>query len=287
VQGAGCREKLVHTFSEDDFRLDGVAVHPDGVPPHPVAVIIIHGLYAAFYDTPYVALARGLARAGYTTLSGNTRGHDFGAVLRTPDWRIVAAGGGWERLEECPRDVGAWIAFAQSLGFERVVLFGLCLGARKVVYHQGTRQDPAVVAMVLGSPRAINAPDDAAITDLAHRMVEGGLGRDLLPWPEFGCSMSATTFLDHEDPAALFRHLMASDHGPTLLGQITCPILAFYGEDEVGDGRDPAGELEVVRRNATSAAAVETTIVPEADHLYTDHEADVAGLVAAWLDALP
>ncbi len=279
----GYREKLVHTYSEDGYRLDGVVVRPEDGPPRPVAVVLVHGLYASFYVEPMLELARGLARAGYLVVNGNNRGHDFGAILHTEAWRIVPAGGGWERLEAAPLDIGAWVAVASSLGFPRVALLGHSLGARKVVWYQVSRRDPAVAALVLASPRVLFEPDDASVTALARRLVDEGQGQALLPWPEMGVSLSARTFLDHEEPDALFRHLLAATAGPAPVAVVRCPILAFYGQDEVGDGRDPAAELAVLRASATNAP-VDTAMLPGADHLYTGREAEAAGVVAEWLD---
>ncbi len=280
------REELVYTYSEDGYRLDGVAVRPEPPSGRSLAVVLVHGLYAAFYSEPMVGLARGLAGRAYTVVSGNNRGHDFGAVLRTQDWRMVVGGGGWERLEVAPLDIGAWVAFARGLGCERVVLLGHSLGARKVVWYQVSRQDPAVAGLVLASPRVRFGPDDAGMTTIARRMMGAGLSQDLLPWPENGCSMSAATYLDHEEPGALFRHLLATEIGVPPVSAVRCPVLALFGGDEVGDGRDPAAELDTLRRNASGAQRVDTLILPDADHMYTDHEAAVAAHVAAWLDGL-
>jgi pimeloyl-ACP methyl ester carboxylesterase len=282
----GFREELVYTYSEDGFRLDGVVMRPEPATGRSIGVVLVHGLYAAFYSEPMVGLARGLASRGYTVVSGNNRGHDFGAVLRTQDWRMVVGGGGWERLEVAPLDIGAWVAFLRGLGCGRVVLLGHSLGARKVVWYEVSRQDPAVCALVLASPRILFGPDDTAMTAIARRMTGAGMGQDLLPWPENGCSMSAATYLDHEETGALFRHLLATETGVPPVSAVRCPILAFFGGDEVGDGRDPVAELEALRGNASGSARVDTAIVADTDHMYTDHEAAAAARVAAWLDSL-
>ncbi len=56
-------------------------------------------------------------------------------------------GGGWERFDESPRDVAAWVGFAVDLGFEGVALLGHSLGALKVCYYQALRQDPRVAGL--------------------------------------------------------------------------------------------------------------------------------------------
>jgi len=280
------RERIVHTASEDGFRLDGVLIRP-AEPARPVAVVCVPGLYAAFYDPPYVELGRELAARGYAYLVGNDRGHDFGAVLRAPDGKPVPGGGGWERLEECPRDIAVWVGFMIDAGFRGVTLLGHSLGARKVAYYQAGRQDPRVVALIAASPVArLLGPPDPEVTALAERMVAEGRGRDLLPWPSIGCSMSAQTYLDHELPDAPFRHVFVAPDGPPPIARVRCPLLAFYGAEELVDGRDRTPELETVRRNAGAAGRVDTLLIEGAGHLYAGREGEVAAAVAAWLDGL-
>lgn len=88
----------------------------------PVAIVCVPGLYATFYDPPYIALGRELAALGYGYLVGHDRGHGFGAVLRHEDGRPVCGGGGWERPEDSALDAGAWIATALDGGFRAVAL---------------------------------------------------------------------------------------------------------------------------------------------------------------------
>src|SRR5262245_26991960 len=106
------REELVQTWSQDGFQLAGVLFQPTGATPRPVAVICLPGLYATFYDSPYVALGRALAERGYVVITGHDRGHNFGAVLRRADGSLEPGGGGWERLGDCLHDIAAWLDYA-------------------------------------------------------------------------------------------------------------------------------------------------------------------------------
>ncbi len=60
------------------------------------------------------------------------------------------------------------------------------------------------------------------------------------------------------------------------------PLLAFFGTRERGG----EGTLETIRRQAHSAARVDTRLIEDADHAYTGHEADVAGVIARWAATL-
>jgi hypothetical protein len=52
------------------------------------------------------------------------------------------------------------------------------------------------------------------------------------------------------------------------------------------EGHNRAPELQTIRQNALAASRVEALLIDGADHLYTDHERDVATVVARWVDTL-
>lgn len=280
------------TAAADGTRLDGVVARPAEPDARAsLGVVCVPGLYAAFYDPPYVELARGLAAAGYLAVVGNDRGHDFGAVLRGLDGRPCCGGGGWERLEESALDAAAWIGDAVAEGCDGVVLAGHSLGARKAAYYQAVRQDPRVLGIVAISPFARRTEADVSeIGRLARRMVDEGRGRDLLPWPDTGCSMSAQTYLDHELPeAALNNVFVVSREGMAepYASRIRCPLLAVYGSEEEAGGKPRVAELEAIRRNATSATRVDTLLIEGAGHTYAGHERALARAIADWAASLP
>jgi pimeloyl-ACP methyl ester carboxylesterase len=281
-------EHLVHTHSEDGFRLDGVLITPTAQATKPLAIVCVSGLYSAFYDSPYPELGRAIAARGFSFVSGNHRGHDFGAVLRRHSGEIVPGGGGWERLAEAPLDIGGWISFLLAEGFNAVALLGHSMGARKAAYYQAQRQDERVAALIAASPFAGSPPPpDPVILALAEQMVAEGRGRDLLPWPNVGCSMSAATYLEQSVPEATFLNIYASITGEAPIAQVRCPMLVFYGADERGpDSPDRSAELETIRRNAVVARHVETAMIKNAGHMYQGHEAEVAALIVNFLDAV-
>ena len=281
----GYAEELVYTESEDGFTLEGVVIRPAaGTPERRVALIWVHGLTGKFYGPSAIRVGRELAGEGYTVVSGNNRGHDFGTMLRRADGTGVLGGGGWECFDESPRDVAAWISFAESLGFRRVALFGHSLGALKVAYYQAQRQDPRVAGLVAGSPPVRAGRLDPGLLAQAEKMVAEGRGRDLLAWgtsPAGAGTHSAQTYLNR---ARTGIDTYGTDVPDSAVSKIRCPLLALFGSDEAWVGG--AADLDTIKRNATAAERVETAMIEGADHVYTGHEPDVARVVARWLGTL-
>jgi pimeloyl-ACP methyl ester carboxylesterase len=276
-------EEIVYVDTEDGLVLEGVVVRPTAASPRPVAVVWVHGLTGRFYARSSILTGRDLAAAGYTFVSGNNRGHDFGARIPRNDGEPILAGGGWERFDESPYDVDAWITFATSLGFERVVLIGHSLGALKVAHYQALRQDPRVAGLVAASAALPAARPDPELVALAERMEAEGRGQDLLPWGSSRAGAgthSAATFLNRVQTG--LDQYGLNDPEPAI-GKVRCPVLAFFGTvQDTGTEAD----LELIRRNARSAERVDTAIVEGADHVYTGRESAVARVIADWLGTL-
>lgn len=276
-------EELLWIESEDALQLAGAVIRPTATPVQPVAVVQVHGFTGHFFETTHMLVARALARRGYLSLSGANRGSAFGEVTsRRGSSALVACGGAWELFTECPHDIAPWISYAAGLGCARVVLVGQSFGSAKVVYYQAQRQDPRVAGLVLASPAPTRPlPLVPAAVDAARQMVAAGRGRDLLPWGTFGdLALSAQTVAAAATPESF--DVFGQEVAAPALGQIRCPLLAFYGTlDEVG-GR---AELELIRRQAR-AARVDLQMLEGVDHAYTEREAEVGGVIADWLDAL-
>ncbi|HVC34392.1 MAG TPA: alpha/beta fold hydrolase [Chloroflexota bacterium] len=279
-----CTEELVYTESEDGLLLEGAVIRPASGPAKPLPIIWTHGLTGKFYSPGTVKVGRALAARGYTFVTGNSRGHDFGAIYRSTTGDRLIRGGGWERFDESPRDVAAWIGFAVGLGFPGVALLGHSLGALKVGYYQGQRQDPRVRGLIVASPPLRAGQVDPELLARAERLVAEGHGEDLLPWNATRAgagTQSAETYLNRVHTNV---DVYGSRAENPVAAQIRCSIFAFYGTDEEWVGN--AADLEIIRRNARSAARVDTRLFEGADHSYTGHETEVAAAIAEWVDGL-
>lgn len=282
-------EELVYVESEDGLLLEGVVIRPAGIEAMPVPVVWIHGFTGKFYSLSTVTIGRELAARGFTFVAGNNRGHDVGARLRMRDGRTLLAGGWWERIDESPHDVGAWVRFAAELeGIDGrrppgIALLGHSLGALKAPYYQAQRQDSRVLGLICASPpMKLRQPDPERLA-LAERMVAEGRGEDLLPRDPArgGNPISAQTVAARSGDRRDVYGVLSVD---PLIAKVRCPIFAFFGSEEPEIGSAP--DLEFIRRNATAAPRVQTRMFEGANHSYTGHEAEVAAALAAWVATL-
>jgi pimeloyl-ACP methyl ester carboxylesterase len=280
---AAYTEELVYAATEDDLLLAGVLIRPvAGMPSRPTSVMLIHGNAAAFYDPPYVRIGRELAALGHAVIIGNTRGHDIAATLWNASSRLPFGGGGgsgWERLEDAPRDLAAWVDLIAAAQPGRVVLAGHSTGAQRVVLYQAERQDARVAGLVLASPalRGFMPPGEL---EAAQRLVAEGRGQEVTPAQPYApwYRQSAQTVVNK---AAVLSQLLDADDGEPTIAAIRSPVLAFFGSSE--HGSEPT--LAAIQRQPKGAAGIDTRIIEGADHFYGGHEPEVARVIAGWIEA--
>jgi len=285
-------EELVRVRAKDGFPNGGVIYTPPKDLAKPVAIIWIHGWGTNFYSPSYVMIGRALAERGYTTIAGNTRMHDAANIEYVGDKR-VRAGGYWGIASEQVLDIAAWVDLAEDRGFKQVVLVGHSAGWAAVTQYQAQQQDSRVVGIVVASGSVypgIGPTDPDQITQATHMMADGHpdeLVRD--PKRSFPSYTSAATIMDMVNaPPELkdFYGTQTETKNPGIRN-IRCPLLAFYGtKGDVGD----SSELELlkssIQRQSSGPSRVETTVIKGGDHMYTGEEAQAAGVIAKWADAL-
>lgn len=274
-------EEIVYVATDDNIALAGLRIAP--VTDAAAATIVwIHGNAASFYEYPYVAVGRELAALGYHVLLANTRGHDIATTLwRADDHSPMAGGGGsgWERMDDAPRDLAAWVQLAeQSAG--PVLLAGHSKGAQKVLLY--VAREPSVrldgVALVSPDLYGMRIPGEL---EAARALVAEGRGSEVTPaqpWAPW-YRQSAQAVVSHAETAA---RIFSSENGASLLGAVRVPLLATFGEHE----RNPEAVFEAIRATATAAPTVETMIIPGANHFYDGQELALARSLAQWAGRL-
>ena len=274
-------EEIVYAESEDGVSHAGMVIRPVEKPAKSTAVVWIHGLTGRFYAQHTVHIGRDLAAQGYTFIAGNNRGHDAGALIErggTPE----LAGGYWERFEESIFDVAGWLNFAESQGFSSIALVGHSLGALKVGYYQALRQDPRVRGLVAASPPKHAGRIDPELRAQAEKLEAEGKNLEVFNLGVLGVRpMSVQTLLSR----ARTNIDIYGFHTPEpLVAKVRCPLLVLWGTGEplVGTAED----LPTVRQNAAAAPRVDTAMIEGADHVYHDHESEVAALIGGWVAGL-
>jgi pimeloyl-ACP methyl ester carboxylesterase len=278
-------EELVTALTEDRLKQAGFVVSPLPRPAKPVAVVWVHGATANFYYPSYVAIAREMASQGYTFVLGNTRMHDIGCVL---DGSPLRGGSLWGLPSKEPLDIAAWIDVAEKKGHSSVVLIGHSAGGPAVRRYMAERTDKRVVGWGQGSvglalwpPRA-----DTGRLKIATDMVAAGHGQDFLPVPNF--RLSAGTFLDYaQTPDDIYDFYGIENTKPAVM-RVRTPLLAFYGsKEDVGSMADLDRMRALVAKHSGGPVQIETAIIQDGDHDYSGQEAQVAHVLANWIDKLP
>ncbi len=276
-------EEIVYIATEDNIQLAGAVISPDEDNISQATIIWIHGNAASFYDRPYVLIGRELARLGYTVVLGNTRGHDIATTLWKADDNSPMAGGGgsgWERMEESPLDLVAWIEFATTRSSRPVLLAGHSKGAQKALLYAAERPTSQLSGVALISPdlHGLRIPGDL---EAARALLAEGRGMEVIPaqsWAPW-YRQSAQTVVSHTE---LADRLLTTENGTPIIASIRIPLFATFG----GDERNASAELATIREKATAAPHVTTEIIAGADHFYREREADVARAIALWASAL-
>ena len=274
-------EELVYVATDDNIQLAGQVISPAEEDARHMSVVWIHGNAASFYDWPYVVIGRELAQLGFPVILANTRGHDIATTLwRADDHSPMAGGGGsgWERMEDAPRDVVAWVDFAATrepsgvLG--GVLLAGHSKGAQKVILYAAQRPHERLGGVALISPdlHGLRIPGEL---EAARALVAEGRGMEMVPaqpWAPW-YRQSAQTVVSHAETA---------DGLPALLASVVVPVLATFG------GRERSGEpdLAAIREQATGAPSVASEIIADGDHFYAGREVALAKVIAQWSSAL-
>jgi pimeloyl-ACP methyl ester carboxylesterase len=252
-------------------------------------VLWIHGGGRNFYYPSYLRIGQELAAHGRAFVSGNTRGHDVGAVARWDEERDrpVLGGGAWERFDESALDLAAWLDRIAALGYSRVVLVGHSMGGWKAACYQATRRDARVCGLVIASTPT-RPPDPARrhpseIMDLAAGMVAAGRGDELLPAERLG---------HHQSAAALVRlrelnlDLYGLESAEPLLARVDCPVLVWFGTAADEARIASAADLARARRALPSTVRLDMHLIEGANHMYNGHEDAVALLLAQWIRGL-
>jgi dienelactone hydrolase len=284
---------LVLTHTEDGQKWDGMIFRPgDGSSRRRhLAVLVVHGSVGNYLSGVPRRVSFGLANAGFTVLSVNTRMANYGVIF----------GGGL--MHRTPLDIDAALAVLRRRGFRRIVLLGFSMGATIVTHYQALRQPPDVVGVcTLAHPASLPAalrlrwehfgaePGYQEVVDLVHRRLA----------PDFEDARRDRIFLVRrargfgERPLDgeiwtyrtwWFARGPRAPHAESRLrvGHVTVPLAIFQaGEDELVREEEGA-ELEAIARQGDCPSVLRETI-PDADHGFTGQDPELVEAIVRWLD---
>lgn len=288
---------LVQVETRDALRLHGALESPraadDAAPTAAGAVdawLCIHGTGSNFYSASTLAgLSAKLLAGGAAVLRANTRGHDLVCTGPSAGGRWVQ-GAAFERVNEAPLDIAAWIQLLRERGFQRIGLLGHSLGAVKAIFTLASENPPQVAALVAVSPPRLSYSYFCETPRAEHfrrwfatadELVRAGRGDELLK-VDFPLKyyVSAEGFLDRYGPEERYNVL-------GLLDRVTVPTLVTYGSSEVQGDFAFRGMPEAVEKLATAANSLQVAVIAGADHIYTACHDALAARIGSWLGRVP
>jgi hypothetical protein len=285
---------LVQVETRDAMRLHGALELPAGrtagsaSPPASLidAWLCIHGTGSNFYSASTLAGLTGkLLAAGAAVLRANTRGHDLVSTGPSAGGRWVQ-GAAFERVDESPLDLRAWIDFLAGRGFRSIGLLGHSLGAIKSIFTLAAAAAPQVAALVAISPPRLSyawfcasARAEGFRQTFARAQELVGAGREdellLVDFP-LKYYVSAGGFVDRYGPEERYYVVR-------LLDRVRVPTLVTYGSSEVQGNLAFRGMPEDVEKTATAANLLQVAVIAGADHIYTGCHDALAGRILSWL----
>jgi len=286
---SGVPMSLVQVTTSDGIRLHGgyeCAPESDRS-PGPVDIwLCLHGTGSNFYAASTLAgLAPKLLASGAAVLRVNTRGHDLICTGPSSQGRWLQ-GAAFERIDQAPLDICAWLDWLRASGFARIGILGHSLGAVKAIYTQAMQDATPIAALVAGSPPRLSydyfraSPRGEEFQQLfahASQLVEQGRGEELMlvrfPLPYY---VSAAGYVDRYGPADRYNVL-------NLLPRLSCPTLVTYGSSEVQQDVAFRGMPEAVGELAGARAHLQVGVIAGADHQYTACHDALAGRIGMWL----
>ena len=198
-------------------------------------------------------------------------------------------GAAFERVDESPLDLAAWLNFLEQRGFTRIGLLGHSLGAVKAIFTLSAEPPRCVTALVAVSPPRLSysyfreTPRAGGFLQTfaaAEELVRAGRGEELLlvkfPLTYY---VSAAGYVDRYGPEERYNVLK-------LLDRVSCPTLVTYGSSEVQGDFAFRGMPEAVESLATPENSLQVAMIAGADHLYTGCHDVLAGRIASWLGRL-
>jgi pimeloyl-ACP methyl ester carboxylesterase len=230
------------------------------------------------------------AESGYTFISVNTRMHDLGNVEGYKHGKRVRGGGYWGIASDQTKDISAWIDFAESKGFRKIILVGHSAGAAAVREYQSERQDNRVSGLVLASGSVDPSPSiDSSQYVQAIPLVAANNGEELIKDPKrsFPSYISAATLMDIANSPPAYKDFFGVQTVNAGIMKVHCPILAFYGtSDDIGNEKTLDLLKTSIAKQPKRPASVTTAMIKGADHMYTGQEVQIVEVVSKWIEAI-
>ena len=278
---------LVQTTTRDGLRLDGCFQVPTGPSALALdALCLVHGTGGSFYSsTLFEAFCEPLLSRGCAVLRVNTRGHDLLSNASTARGGR-RQGAACEVVDDCRRDLAAWLDWLRQRVGPRAGLLGHSLGAVKSLYAAAREPNLAPACIVALSPprlsygefcASLEGPQFQETYAQAQRYVEAGRPETLmdvrLPLPFVA---TAGGYTEKYGPDERYNYFRFAADAP-------CPTLVTFGGAEVENNMAFRGAPDELGPLAARHGRMRTIVIPRADHFYSAARGELVSRVIDWL----
>ena len=264
-------------LTPDSVDLDGLLFRPTEIRNSESAILMVHGVGWNFYRGLMKKMAERLANRGFTTLSMNTRGHDW--LARGGSGRDFV-GAAFETIEESIFDLDGFIDYLEAKGFTRLALIGHSLGAVKVLKYQAEHQRPSVKTVVsVSSPdlspgNLLGKAELSLDYEAAEQLMKNGESESLIRG-NFASDMdvyfSAQTIVNKYGPEG-------RGDARKFISRINVPTLITTGSEEKKISEYGKQLAELARSTVLTRTEIEG-----ADHFYKGKEDQLELILYDWL----
>ena len=284
---------IVQIKTRDGFWLYGLYLCAD---KNDVIFINVHGTASNFYEEYFIEVfASAFLKEGIATLSTNNRGAGVYDAYQK-------SGAAVEKFEDCLIDIDAWIEFAISKGFKKIILSGHSLGTEKVVYYMGKgKHADKVTAVILlspsdsyGSHRILDGKMNlrlARVEELlkeSEKLIAQGLGNTFLSQDAYGSHegimpKSAESFVDFLGSESKLLDALPFATGELRnYSKIKVPILAIIGDGEEYTALSIKDALELLAKENKNTKMHQ---IQNCDHDFQEKENELADIVLKFIKA--
>lgn len=227
---------IVSVKTKDNLLLHGIFLEAKN---SKTVLINIHGSASNFYEEDFARnISKHLMERGVSDLWTNNRGS---SVLQA----YPPSGAAMEKFEDCVLDIDAWIKFALSRGYNKIVLQGHSFGAEKIVYYMNNgKHTKKVVAIILlefadsyGSQMRYTGGENKLMSE-ARTLIKKGKGNTFLTSDGLSCCgelpFSANTYVNFFRKNSELSKTLPLRNGKDLrmFRKISVPILAAIGDQK-------------------------------------------------------
>lgn len=234
------RYPIVSVRTQDGIMLHGLLAEP--VEPTKIIKIHLHGTSSSFFFSSfYEELVNSSLDLEVAHLNTNNRG----AGVYELEKGAPSSGSSLEIFEDCVLDIDAWIEFALSRGYKKIILEGHSFGTEKAVYYmnKGKYIEKVIAVVLLGFSDNVGTQQKCEKTigknyfDEANRLVSEGKGEHLLSdlYALAGeMPISAQTYLNFHSEGSGNSKALPLRKGKDLqyFRNIKVPILGVIGDNE-------------------------------------------------------